>query len=191
MIYYFKPFATDKKIGRVYNAHCAIVPNSADWICCMDYDAMILTPETFQVIEAAIARYPDTAIFGAFTNRIAYPHQRITPHMEEYDGIRYHTTKAIELAEKYADGECEEARSVAGFFMLFRKEYWMKSPFQENIYDDRNNLFDFVFCRYAKKNNLPIRIIKGAYLWHSYRLLKENYKDTTHLRQWTSKKTFI
>lgn len=183
MIYYMKPFSTEKKLGETYNAHCQMVPNLSDFICLMDYDAMILCPETFKVIEAAIARYPQTAIFGAYTNRISYSFQRLTPHMEENDSMRHHTQIAIDLAAKYADGECEEVRSVAGFFMLFRKSYWVSSPFQENIYDDKNNLFDWQFCQKAKKMGMPIRVIKGAYLFHSYRLMKEHYRDTTHLRK--------
>lgn len=184
-VFFFKPFSIDKKIGEVYNSHCSIVPNSEDWICIMDYDSMILCPETFQVIESAINRYPETAIFGAMTNRIGYSHQRRLPHMDVNANMREHTQISIDLAIQFKDGECFETKiGVAGFFMLFRKSYWEKSPFQSEIFDQKRNLFDYNFCRYAIKNGLPVRVIKGAYLWHSYRILKESYKDTSHLKSY-------
>ncbi len=181
MIHYIKPFSTSKKIGEVYNKMCSLVPDG-DFICIQDYDTMVLTTETFKVIEAAVARYPDTAIFGAMTNRIAYSHQRVTPEMDPEPNIIAHILKAQAYAMKYPDGECESAKTIAGFFMLFKKSYWEKSPFIDEIYDANGNLFDYCFCRHAQKNNLPIRVIKGVYVFHAYRLLKENYKDTSHLR---------
>jgi hypothetical protein len=181
-LYKFQPFSTLKNIGNEYNGHCRLVPNAEDLILLLDYDSMILTHEAYKVIENAIERYPDTAIFGAICNRVAYSHQRLLPHMDTNFDMQHHTRIAFDMATKYADGECEDAKTVAGFFMLFRKSYWEKSPFQPEIYDDRKNLFDYNFCRYAQKNKMPIRVIKGVYLWHSYRILKESYKDTSHLR---------
>lgn len=183
MLYFFKPFSTKKEIGIAYNSHCHLVPFPEDWILIQDYDAMILCSETFKVIESAIARYPDTAIFGALCNRVGYSHQRINPGMDENFDIAHHTRIAIDLAEKHKDGEALTTNALAGFFMLFRKSYWLESPFQDEIYDDKGNLFDWAFTRHALKNKLPMRIIRGAYLFHSYRLLK-NFKDTTHLRTW-------
>lgn len=183
MIYKFQPFATDKQIGREYNGHIQLVPNEDDWCLVLDYDCQILCPDTYQAIENALKRYPDTAIFGAMTNRVAYSHQRIMLSPDPEDRMRVHIETAIERAEMYRDGECFEAKTVAGFFMLFRKSYWKKSPFQEKIYDKAGNLFDYNFCRHAMKNKLPIRVIRGAYVWHSYRLLKESFKDTSHLRE--------
>jgi GT2 family glycosyltransferase len=183
LIYKFQPFATDKMIGREYNGHCQLVPNDDDWILILDYDCQILCTEAYHVIENAIKRYPDTAIFGALCNRVAYSHQRITALPDEDDRMRAHIRIAEERTVRFANGEAMPARSVAGFFMLFRKSYWKQNPFQERIYDDKGNLFDYNFCRHAMKNKLPIRVIRGVYCWHSYRLLKESFKDTSHLRE--------
>lgn len=183
MIYKFQPFATDKLIGREYNAHCSLVPNDDDFILILDYDCQILCHQTYQVIENAIKRYPDTAIFGALCNRVAYSHQRITASPDPNDRMKDHIRTAIEFAEQFPGGESVPARTVAGFFMLFRKSYWKESPFQEKIYDKTGNLFDYTFCRHAMKNKLPIRVIRGVYVWHSYRLLADSYKNTSHLRE--------
>jgi GT2 family glycosyltransferase len=183
MIYYIKPFSVDKNLGEVYNKQCSIIPNSEDWICLQDYDCMVLCVETFKVIEAAIERYPDTAVFGALTNRVAYHHQRLHP-MSENDSIKHHIQIAKERAKLFPS-ECEPVKNVAGFFMLFRKSYWENVPFQDRIVNEFGYLFDRHFCLQARKSNLPIRLIKGAYVWHTYRIDK-NYRDRSHLQAVTS-----
>ena len=182
MIYKFQPFSTSKQLGKEYNAHISLVPNYDDWCLIMDYDAMILTPKTYQVIEKAIERYPDTAIFGSMTNRIAYPYQRLEHMPDENDSIRHHIAIAEERADKYADGESVECFSVAGFFMLFKKEYWHGNHFQEGIFDSKGTLFDRKFCQKARDRKQHLRIIKGAYLWHSYRLNSVEFSNTDHLK---------
>jgi hypothetical protein len=179
VIYKFQPFAVNKKnFGREYNAHCAAVPNADDWILILDYDCMILSRMAYEVIERAIERYPDTDIFGAMCNRVGYSFQRLTEKPDENDSIKHHTRIADEMAVRYHDGQCKESHSVAGFFLLFRKSYWMNNPFQEHIIDARGNLFDYNFCRGAKR----VRIIKGVYCWHSYRIMQENYFVKDHLK---------
>jgi GT2 family glycosyltransferase len=180
-IWKFQPFSTTKELGKEFNGHCALVPGPDDWILILDYDAMILAPEAYTVIEKAIERYPDTVIFGARCNRISYPFQRLLDQPDQNDSIRHHLQIARRLAEDYSDGECQDARTVAGFFLLFRKSYWEKSPFQDGIFDANGNLFDYNFCRMAMKEGWPVRIIQGAYLWHTYRLEKD-YRDQSHLR---------
>lgn len=177
MIYRFQPFSTDKKLGEVYNAHCSLVPHDDDWIQLTDYDAMILTPDTYRVIERAVARYPDTDIFGAITNRVGYTSQRLLPMMDTNYNMEYQIATAKGLASRYGAGEVKVAKAVAGFFLLFKKSYWKKNPFQPFIFDKRGYTFDQVFCRRANKMN----IILGAYLWHSYRLDKD-FHDKEHLK---------
>lgn len=58
MLYKLQPFSTSKELGREYNKHVAMVPNPDDFVLILDYDCMILTTETYTVIEAAIERYP-------------------------------------------------------------------------------------------------------------------------------------
>lgn len=190
MIYKFQPFDINKQIGKEYNAHCSIVPSPDDWILILDYDCMILASEAYKVIEAAISRYPETVLFGAKCNRVGYSHQRLNQEMSDNDSMRYHNQLAIDQAELFINGECESARGIAGFFMLFRKSYWQQNPFQEEIYDKNNNLFDYNFCRHAIKKGMKVMVIKGVYCWHSYRLLKTP-NDTRHLRTWLKDGSYV
>ena len=179
MIYHIRPFATDKtKFGEVYNAHVAMIPNEEDWVLLMDWDTMMLTARQFQVIENAIQRYPDTDIFGAMTNRVAYDHQRHTFNMDETDSIKHHIRIANALSAAHFDGECADAKTVAGFFMLFKKKYWTKTRFTDTIIDEHGNLFDYNFCKPAKK----VRVIMGVYVYHQYRIMQDNWKRKDHLK---------
>ncbi len=178
MIYKFKPFSTSKKLGQEYNAHCALVPNDDDWIAIMDYDCMMLTPSTWAIIEKAVLKYPDTTIFGAVTNRVGLSYQRAGLFTEQR--IIEHHTHAEKLAADYPNGECKDARFVAGFFLMFKKSYWAKHPFAETIMDHRGNLFDYTFCRPAMKTG-KIRVILGAYFLHYYRMHKDS-TDQSHLK---------
>jgi len=174
MIYRFQPFVCDRtQFGNVYNSHCSMVPFDHDWIQIMDYDAMILAPEAYAVIDKAIERYPDTAVFGGMTNRVGLPFQKLvpTPKLDDNDSIRHHMDIAKKIAHTYRDGQCKEVEYVAGFFMLFRRDYWLLNQFQDRISTPQGILFDWKFCQHAKEINKKVRVIEGLYLWHTYRLM--------------------
>lgn len=177
MIYVFKPFSLTKQIGDAYNAHCEITPPGS-WILIMDYDAIILDPRAFQIMEEAIRRYPDTDIFSCYASRIGYNHQRLTTRIEDNDSIGYHIQIATDQATKYGS-DCKNVPSIAGFFMLFSREYWERNPFQKGMFDDSGRLFDRVFCMEAEKKG-KIKLIQGIYVWHTYRLGK-GARDISHL----------
>lgn len=176
MIYKFQPFSVTKELGKEYNAHCAIVPKDDDWILILDYDCCIINPVVYTVINTAIATYPDTEIFGAMTNRVNYARQRISPFMGDNFDMKYHFNKAAEVAAQYPK-ECDDTPTVAGFFLLFRKAYWNKCKFQDKIINSDLTLFDYHFCQKARK----IRIIKGAYVFHGYRIWKKDWRGQDHL----------
>lgn len=179
MIYIFKPYSTGKKIGEAYNGHCELVPDG-NWILIMDYDAMFLDPRGFEIMEKAIENNPDTDLFSCYASRIGYDFQRLTTRIEDNDSIKFHLGIAKERADKYPNGECVNAPTIAGFFMLFRKEYWQRNKFQPNMFDSSGRLFDRNFALEAQKRN-RIKLIRGIYLWHTYRIDK-GCRDTTHLQ---------
>jgi hypothetical protein len=180
MIYKFQPFSVTKELGKEYNAHCALVPNEDDWILILDYDCMILSTDAYRIMENAIKAYPDTGIFGAMTNRVGYTRQRHGGEISENDSISHHMNLAKNYSVTYPDGHCRDVLQVAGMFMLFRKSTWLKCPFPDQIVDSKGKNFDFHFCNAVRKLRLPLRIIKGVYVWHTYRLGK-NYYDKSHL----------
>lgn len=177
MIWTFKPFSTTKELGKTYNAYCSLVVDNDDWILIMDSDCCMLTPLlTYRVIENAIIKYPDTQIFGAMTNRVGYRSQCVDGESNNNMDIKYHYDISLDMAQVFPDGYCIDTPTVAGFFLLFRKRYWMNNKFQEKIFDDNGVLFDYNFCKEARR----VKIIRGAYIFHAYRLT--NVNDLNHLR---------
>ena len=77
--------------------------------------------------------------------------------------------------------ETKPAMVCPGFFMLFQKAYWKENNFQQPIENDHGLLFDLAFSRPAKEN-FGIKIIKGAYIWHSYRIMQSNFANKDHLK---------
>lgn len=184
MIYKFKPFSVTKQLGEEYNAHCSLVPNDEDWILLMDYDTMILCPETYGVIERAINTNPMVEIFSAWTNRIGYRHQRYgNPLVPDVNSdIKQHIILAKNLAREYCFGSVIPITTAAGFFLLFRKSYWKAvGGFQKGIRDGDERMFDYNFCLPAQRRG-TIALIRGVYVWHTYRLMQEDYRYTDHLK---------
>lgn len=182
MIWKFQPFSPTKELGKEYNAHCALVPCETDWVLILDQDVIILDQRSYSIMEKAIASHPETEIFSAYASRIGYSFQRLNEYgIDDNDSIRHHTRIAKEQADTWPNGECNSIQSAAGFFLLFRKSYWEKNPFQKNIYDGDGHYFDWNFCLPAMKKG-KISLIRGIYCWHSYRLMQENIRDGTHLR---------
>ncbi len=184
MIYIFQPFSLDKNThGDTLNAHCEIVPNDEDWILLLDYDAMILSTKTYNVIHKAIENNPEAKIFGAMTNRIGLHSHLLGKNPDPNDEIKRHIAMAEKLADQFPNGECKLATQCPGFFMLFRKAYWKEvGGFQKPLINEHGLLFDLAFSRHAKDGN-SARIIKGAYIWHSYRIMKgQNWANKDHLR---------
>lgn len=183
MIYKFQPFSVTKELGKEYNAHCALVPDDEDWILILDYDAMVLDPRAYAIMEKAIAKYPGTEVFGCFTNRVGYAHQRIKQSlpMDDRDSMCEMLIEARDRADRYQDGECVSANLAAGFFMLFQKKYWQKVKFQEKIWEPGGRLFDWNFC-YPAYERRAVKLILGIQVWHTYRLLQNDYRDASHLK---------
>lgn len=181
MIYRFQPFSLTKEVGKEYNGHCEIVPNPDDWIMILDYDAMILTDETYKVINEAIKHHGDsTDVFGAMTNRVGLSYQRYHDEMDESDSIKKHYRDAVGAANKYPNGQCKDVKFIAGFFMLFKKSYWLRNKFQEKIVARDGTMFDYNFSIGAGKAG-RCKVIMGAYLFHTYRMHFDTWKTKKHL----------
>lgn len=177
-IYYFTPADPTKKIGKVYNAHCESVPNNEDWICIRDGDTMFLTSNWSHIIKETIKRYPDTALFGCYTNRIGLDYQLADGFSENPD-VTYHARKAQEQWEKYGTECVEIDKPVAGMFMLFRRSVWTRVPFKDDLVVG-NKFFDWDFGERVLKLGGKVRLMKGVYLFHFYRFLTGR-QDKSHL----------
>ena len=174
MIHYISPYATDGNIGRAINEACALVPDG-DWICLRDGDAMFTTPDWGRLIAYVVERHGNEYdLFGAVTNRIGWKHHQVPGMMDVMDIRRHWEVGAMIQAN---GPQVESTRElIAGFFMLFSKSTWSRTPFQEDR--RRARLFDMDFSMKIKRR----AIIRGLYLLHLYRIWSDNPRtDVKHL----------
>jgi hypothetical protein len=179
-VYYFTPGDPHKRIGKVYNSHCESVPNNHDWICVRDGDTMFLTSNWSQVIQDVIKRYPDTALFGCYTNRVGLKYQLTEEEgFSDNPDIAHHAAIARARWEKYGTECVEIDKPVAGMFMLFPRWIWTKAPFKDKLVL-KNKFFDWDFGERIIQLGGKVRLIKGLYLMHYYRM-HTGREDKSHL----------
>jgi len=170
MISYIQPYASDKNIGKEYNLRIASC--DTEWICITDLDTCFLLPDTKKQIED-ITKIGAYDLYGCITNRVNVKEQLFEGKISDNSDMRYHMAIANQLHNGYY-GECYQTNSIiAGFFMLFRKSVWERIKFVE-----KTHTFDRIFSKQVKNR----AIMKGVYIWHSYRLLSASpTTDTKHL----------
>lgn len=169
-IWYTTPYATDGNVGREYNEFCENVPGRDDWIVIRDGDCMFLTPEWGRQIEEVLRVHGDDyQVYGAMTNRIRSPHQRVVPDLFDEADIRVHVQKAFELEKENWGKVTSGGVGVAGFFMAFRRSTWEKTPFRE-----KQKTFDTLFCADVMRAGGKIGLMTGVYLLHEYRIWSDN-----------------
>src|SRR5690606_38469341 len=136
-------------------------------------------PDSKKQIKDVIDKYGnDFDLFGCITNRLNKTHQLYNNFISEESDILEHKKIADKLHEEKYCQVIETHLPIAGCFMLFNKDTWERFKFKEN-----NLLFDTLFCKELLKNDHRIGIIEGLYLFHFYRLDKEDPKNIDHLRR--------
>ena len=113
------------------------------------------------------------------TNRVGLLYQCYNGQIsEDYDMYGHYKTSMVHHGLYY--GQVQPLnRIIAGFLMLFPKKVWNYVKFEENsIY------FDQKFSQDVMAMGGKIGLMKGVYVWHSYRLGQPNpRKYTDHLKR--------
>lgn len=181
-IYYIQPYRTDKNIGKAVNdaLEQIIAPPRAayaDWICLTDHDMMWLLPDTKMHVEA-ILQVTDYDILGCMTNRLRLPEQLVGGLFNEDDRIREHIKIARDCWNNAGPMVIDAQGIMAGFMLCFRVSAWDKvGGFVEDT-----PCFEWHFDFEARKMGLRVGLMKGIYVFHSYRLWSNNArKDCNHL----------
>jgi len=180
-VYYFTPYAQDKKLGTAYNQSCEIVPDDNDWICIRDGDTMFLNFDWGHIVLNAITSY--SHIYSAFTcyaSRIGGVAQQYGNIISEDPDILNHRDIALKNAQlnsrKVKDISCTPY--ISGHFMLFPKWLWNKVKFLEETEQGTFLGIDNYFFAHVRMNGYKIGLIEDLYLLHYYRLREgKNCKD--------------
>ncbi len=174
-INFIHAFAINKKYGVELNRYIETIPDS-DFICVMDWDAMLLSHKQIPMMYEYINRYPDTGLFLAKSNRSGSHAQRYRNEKSKNYDISYWMRIANQINPTYSVSE-PEGNAISGFLMLFSKKTWNEIKFDENL--DILHI-DRTFAAGVLNLQKKIFIMDDVLVFHAYRLLNGT-KDKTHL----------
>lgn len=160
-IRYITPFATDKNIGKEYNAVIDELPDDC-YVVLRDGDTLFLTSEWGKQIENIIKDNPNFDVITCKTNRITTS-TSLEQGMFDITDMDKHVAKAKELQSKYG-AKVEPCNIAPGLLMIFHKSVWYQVKFQEHSY-----IFDKQFSQQCREKGMRIGVAKGLYLFHLYR----------------------
>lgn len=177
MIHIKIPFAEDKNLGRAYN-HAFEGVAEDDWVCLMDHDVLLLTPDAISIMYEYIKSFPNAGIFTCYTNRI-HPlaeDQLLDKRISDNTCIKYHSERAYNQ-KRFGILVTEINHVISGFLMLVSKKTWNEIKFPE--YGKCLGV-DNDFSQRVLESGKKIYRMDSVYVFHTYRL-KNGIKDKTHL----------
>lgn len=176
-IWYFKPYADDKNLGRAYNQYCRLVPDD-DWICLMDGDSMFLNSNWGHIAKKYIRLFPQTALFIPVTNRVGKHSQCYGDKRSEDPNIINHKILADKAAKKFQVKNMNHVQWPSMPCFIFSKKMWkLVGGFDET---GRILGVDVKFSEKVMQHGDCLKM-NGLYLFHYYRL-KEGFRSLDHLK---------
>jgi GT2 family glycosyltransferase len=167
MIIYSNPYNSQKNIGKAYNdfIRSLNVPDDT-WIVLQDGDIMYLTPNWGSQIESVVATHGEKYhLYGCYTNRVGIEHHLIGGVFSNIHELRFHRIRAEEFEKRYYAKVHEINSTVAGFFMLFQVKTWKAV----GGFDEGTLIADILFSEKILSRGGKTALIKGLYVYHSYR----------------------
>ena len=178
-VYYNVPWSSEKDLGKAYNEFAALVPEDG-WICFMDADTIITTPDYGAIINNIIRSNPTCKAFTCVTNRIGCPWQLADGVDWANDNMVYHRRVGASqflLHGTTLEDVTDKKHVMSGQFMCFHKSLWDAiggAPEGMGMLGVDNELH-----RRIKRAGLRLYLAKGLYVYHWYR--GGNKSDKSHL----------
>lgn len=167
MIIYSNPYNSQKNIGKAYNdfIRSLNVPEET-WIVLQDGDMMYLTPNWGHLIESVVSVHGEKyQLYGCYTNRVGIEHHLVGGVFSNIHDLHLHRIRAIELEKMYNTQVQPINDTVAGFFMLFQIKTWKAV----GGFDEGTLIADILFSEKILSRGGKTALIKGLYVYHSYR----------------------
>ena len=182
MIYHRIAWDTGKNLGKAYNREMELLPNSDDFCCFIDSDAMFTTTFFGKHLEDIVAKYPDVGVFTCMTNRVGCKWQ-LAPSVDwDNNDMKYHRLIGEVLQDDlYYDVEDvtnkPRGEVMSGVLMMVRRDVWKRvGGFKE----EKMLGIDSDFHWRCQKHKEKIYLMNGVYVYHWYRGGNRNNK--THLK---------
>lgn len=182
MLYFFTPYSFSRKLFEAYDEYMNLVSDENDWVCFLDGDTAFLRSNFGHHIAQYIEKYPDTGLFTSYASRCAYPYQVPSGTDQSNVSIKYHKEKA-DLHNKFHHLDITELlKPVAGHLLVIKKSTWnlIRDNAADRCKHETIEAIDTAISKEIMAHKLPIRLMKGIYLLHYYRLV-EGWRDASHI----------
>lgn len=157
----------EKNIGKAYNRYMELVSEN-DWVCFIDHDAMFLHPDWQNQLYEIIQKNREYGCFSVVTNRIGNSEQRFVGIDQNNHDIKYHREIAKDAYDQfYIDvKDVTNTHCISGVCMVIKKSAWKKvGGFKTEGFLGIDNDFHIRL----KNAGLKIGLMKGIYIYHTYR----------------------
>ena len=184
MIYFFTPYAFNRKLFDAWDQYMNLVSNPQDWICMMDGDVAFFRNDFGHHMEKYTQKYPEISIFSCYASRSGTHYMMPDPNEFNSKNILVHR----KLAEQCAIAENLSIqvlnKRVTGHLMLLRKATWTKHRESIQLASQSRELYgiDTIICNQVLTCGGTIALMKGIYVFHYYRHA-EGRHNKSHLIQ--------
>jgi hypothetical protein len=180
MIYFFTPYSFEKKLFEAYDTYINLLSGENDWACFIDGDACFFENNFGHQVKNYIEKYPDTGIFTSYASRCGYKFMVPEDIDQNNDSIKYHRSKSQEIYEKL-NGQVKEINdNISGHLICIKKSTWLIIRDELFTVCAGANLLgvDTQISNIILGHGLKIRLMRGVYLFHYYRLAEgKSYKQ--------------
>lgn len=176
-VHLLTPFSIDKNLGAAYNRSLSLIPDD-DWVCLIDYDVLLLTPDAGNIIHEYAARNLDAGLITCYTNRVSPKStaQLLTGSLMECSDIKSHILLAEEQ-RKHLYQITEINQDISGMLMMISKRTWNEFKFSES---GKCLGVDTEYNRRLRAAGKKILRADGLYCFHTYRMT-QGIKSKSHL----------
>ncbi|MGQ7868713.1 hypothetical protein [Sunxiuqinia sp. sy24] len=182
MIWYFTPYALDKKFLHEIDRCISIVPDPDDWVVLLDGDTAFLRADFGRVIDRYTKQHADTGLFTCYASRCHYQCQ--VPRFGDMgnDSILFHKQVADQCSTQNYGKVKEIDRRIAGHLMVIRKRTWLhiRAEVFQTAAEKQILGVDTKISNAILKAGLKIRLIRELYLLH-YLRMAEGFDHKKHL----------
>ena len=183
MLWFFTPYAHNKKFLPAIDSYFNLISNPQDWIVLLDGDTAFLRSDFGNVIKQYTELYPDTGLFTCYASRCHYKCQVPDGVDMENDSIIYHR-KVADIQSTTNKGKVTELnKRIAGHLMVIRKSTWLLV--REDLFKMAAEKFilgvDTKISNSILRKGLRIRLMQELYIFH-YLRLAEGFDSDEHLK---------
>lgn len=175
MIWFFTPYSFEKKLFDAWDQYMNLIDDPEDWACMMDGDVFFFHRNFGHILQQYIDKYPDTGIFSCYASRTGGSWMLPPNNIKNNINILRHKRMADSIFRKHHLQVIDLNKKVHGHLMLIKKATWLqiRDSVKEQTKENKILGIDVRVSNKVLKIPKKIRLMKGVYIFHYYRLDNE------------------